>query len=107
MTDTTSRYAKWMCNEYEPGLASVIVPTYNRARFLIEALDSVFQPTYRPIGLMVIDDGSTDDTAEVVAEWDKQYGQKEGFRFRYADVRPGEKQQCILPTQPAVGSRSG
>ena len=80
---------------------------YNRARVLIEAVDSVVQLTYRPIALMVIDDGSTDGTPEVVAEWDKQYGQNEGVRFRYADVRSGEEQQCILPTQPAMGLGSG
>lgn len=50
----------------EPGMVSVIVPTYNRAVFLPEAIDSVLAQTYRPIELLIVDDGSTDDSAELV-----------------------------------------
>jgi len=55
--------------EYEPSLVSVIVPTYNREGLLIEALESVYRQSYRPIELLVIDDGSTDATLEVLHEW--------------------------------------
>jgi len=51
---------------YEPGLVSVIIPSYNRAAFLADAIDSVWNQTYRPIELLVVDDGSTDQSGEAV-----------------------------------------
>jgi glycosyltransferase involved in cell wall biosynthesis len=48
------------------GLVSVIIPTYNRAERLSEAIRSALAQTYTKLEAIVIDDGSTDDTAEVV-----------------------------------------
>ncbi|WP_348267232.1 glycosyltransferase [Edaphobacter paludis] len=46
---------------------SVLVPTYNRAHFLPETLDSILSQTYSPAEIIVVDDGSTDDTQDVVS----------------------------------------
>ncbi len=53
----------------EQPLISCIVPVYNGERFLSEALDSIFAQTYRPIEVIVVDDGSKDGTAKIVASY--------------------------------------
>ena len=48
---------------------SVIIPTYNRAWCLAEALDSVMAQDFRDFELIVVDDGSTDETPSVLARY--------------------------------------
>jgi glycosyltransferase involved in cell wall biosynthesis len=57
-----------------PGV-SVVIPAYNYAHYLPQAIDSVLKQGYSPCEIIVVDDGSTDNTAVVAA----QYGQ----RIRY------------------------
>lgn len=61
--------------EQSPLKVSVIIPTYDRADYLREALDSVFAQSYLPWEVIVVDDGSTDDTPAVVQSY--------GSRVRY------------------------
>ena len=47
------------------GLLSVIIPAYNASRYLAEAIESVLAQGYDPLELIVVDDGSSDNTAAV------------------------------------------
>ncbi|MGL1862062.1 MAG: glycosyltransferase [Pseudodesulfovibrio sp.] len=51
-------------------LVSIILPTFNRAAFLPDTLDSVFAQTYTHWELIIIDDGSTDNTVELLKSYD-------------------------------------
>lgn len=48
---------------------TVVIPTYNRAEQIVRALNSVKNQTYRPIEVVVVDDGSTDKTKDIVLAW--------------------------------------
>ncbi len=48
---------------------SVIIPTYNNAPFVASAIDSALAQSHREIEVIVVDDGSTDDTEAGLARW--------------------------------------
>ena len=52
-------------------LVSVIVPCFNQAQYLPDAISSILAQTYRNSEILVIDDGSTDQTREVASRYDK------------------------------------
>ena len=51
----------------QPGLVSVVAPSSNAERFHAKTLQSVFSRTYSYIEIVVIDDGPTDGTADVIS----------------------------------------
>lgn len=54
-------------NRMQAGLVSVIVPVHNRPRLVREAVASVLEQSYRPLEVLLVDDGSTDETPSVLA----------------------------------------
>lgn len=67
----------------EPGLVSVIMPTFNRAATIGEAISSVASQSYRPLELIIVDDGSTDNTNQLVQEQSSSLGHSCRLRFKY------------------------
>jgi hypothetical protein len=61
------------------GLVSVVIPNYNHARYLPDAIDSVLRQTYPNREVIVVDDGSTDDSQHVA----DRYG--DSIRYIYHD----------------------
>lgn len=55
-------------------LASVVVTSYNYGRFLKAAIDSALNQTYPHTEVIVVDDGSTDDSRDIIAEYGKHIG---------------------------------
>jgi len=64
-------------------LVSVIIPTYNCARYISDAIDSVINQTYKNIEIIIIDDGSTDDTKIVLEKYNKK------IKYIYQQVNKG------------------
>ena len=51
-------------------LVSVIIPVFNGERFLAETIESVLDQSYKPIEIIVVDDGSNDRTAQIARSYD-------------------------------------
>jgi glycosyltransferase involved in cell wall biosynthesis len=64
---------------------SVIVPAYNAARYLPTSISSVISQTYDQWELVIVDDGSTDETRELVSSYAAQLGDK--LRYVYQPNR--------------------
>ena len=66
---------------------SVIIPTYNCARFLRQSVDSMVEQTVRPAEIIVVDDGSTDETPAVLANYGSRITAVRGEHAGYAAAR--------------------
>ena len=77
---------------------SIIIPTYNRAYIISRAIQSVLNQTYRDFEVLVIDDGSTDNTSEIV----KSFNDK---RLRY--IRHGENRGVAAARNTGIMSAEG
>lgn len=52
---------------------SIIVPAYNAEQYIINCLDSLVNQTYKDIEIIIINDGSTDNTLNIIKDYEKKY----------------------------------
>lgn len=52
-----------------PGLASIVIPSYNKARFIAKTLDSLAAQTHPDIEIVIVDDGSSDNSVSIIEDW--------------------------------------
>jgi glycosyltransferase involved in cell wall biosynthesis len=64
-----------------PGLVSIVMPAFNGENFIRQAIDSVLSQTYSNWELIIVDDGSTDHTAEII----RGYGDDSRIRYIYQE----------------------
>jgi glycosyltransferase involved in cell wall biosynthesis len=66
--------------EVNPPLVSVLIPTYNHARYVRRCLDSLLEEGWPNLEVLIIDDGSSDESFTVIQEWRSQH-QNAFYRF--------------------------
>ena len=104
-------------------LASIVVNNYNYGRFLAEAIDSALAQTHRPLEVVVVDDGSTDESRDVISAYGDRIvpvlkengGQASAFNAGFAASRGDvvlflDADDALLPTaveQAVGGFRNG
>jgi glycosyltransferase involved in cell wall biosynthesis len=64
---------QWESANASPGLVSVVIPCFGQAHFLADAIESVVRQTYPRFEVLVVNDGSPDDTAAVAARYPVRY----------------------------------
>jgi glycosyltransferase involved in cell wall biosynthesis len=86
-----------------PPLASVAVPAYNHARYIGACLESVRSQSYPELELMVVDDGSSDGTGEVV----QRFIQEHGSRFRRVELIRQDNRGVSAASNRAIAACRG
>jgi glycosyltransferase involved in cell wall biosynthesis len=91
VTDAAAKVMKTGdCHLANRPLVSVVIPCYNQAHFLSEAIESVLSQLYPCVEVIVVDDGSPDNTAEVAARYpDVRYLRQDNQGLPAARREPG------------------
>lgn len=83
-----------MSNQVEivAGLVSTIIPVYNRPEMILECVESVLNQTYRPIEIIIVDDGSSDNTPAVLKQLAEQHSEIQVLH--QSNAGPGAAREC-------------
>jgi len=68
---------------------SIIIPTYNRAHLIESTLESVFNQTFKDFEVIIVDDGSTDQTKEVIVDYIHKYQLSNCFYYYKENAERG------------------
>ncbi len=83
-------------------LVSVVMPAYNAERFIRETIDSILNQTYRKIELVIVDDGSTDNTYKICEEYARQHN-----NIRILSHEHGQNRGKVTSRQLGIDSSNG
>ena len=78
----------------QKGLVSVLTPCYNGEKLIFRLLDSLLQQDYPYLEIIIVDDGSTDKTSEIVLSYKNKFEGK-GIQFRYIYQTNGGQSSAI------------
>lgn len=84
-------------------LVSVIIPCYNAEKFVDKGLRSIYEQDYSCVEIIVINDGSTDKSEEIILNWKERFKEK-GFTLKY---RYQENKGQAYATEVALGLVDG
>ena len=88
----------WDKSGAEP-LVSIIMPCYNSADFIDEAVCSVIDQTYKSWELLVCDDGSTDESKQIAEGWARKDHRINVLQNRFKKGAPGARNTCLSAAQ--------
>lgn len=88
-------------------MITVVIPIYNRAKVLGRTLESIAASTYRPISLILVDNGSTDGSMDVAQDFQRKYmsddfniyfteEKQKGASFAEQRTEQGEVKICLF-----------
>lgn len=64
---------------------TILMPTYNDSKYITRALDSIQNQTYKDYEILICNDGSTDNTEEVIKEYQKNHDPNNQIKYYYED----------------------
>lgn len=70
---------------------SVLVPTYNRARYISQCIESVLDQSFKDFEIIVVDDGSTDNTKEIL----RSFGRHISYFYQENKGIPSARNSCV------------
>jgi glycosyltransferase involved in cell wall biosynthesis len=84
-------------------LVSVILPAYNAEKFLVDSLESILNQSYKNLEIIIINDASTDKTAQIIASYKKSYTRKIKVITLTSNLNGGGDRCANLGIQKAKG----
>lgn len=82
---------------------SVLMPSYNYGRYIREAIDSVLSQNFKDFELIIIDDGSTDNSREIIGEYANKYPKRIKFFSHFGNAHRGLAETYRLGLRKAKG----
>lgn len=64
---------------------SILMPTYNDSKYIVRALDSIMEQTYKDYEILICNDGSIDNTYDVIMEYKNKYDKEDKIKYFYQD----------------------